>query len=557
RLGDIEKYTFLNVAGILNDKAKYFEHKVVFINSLPGAPLLPDDYLEIDNALWANAERIVVEITEQTEAGEQKIRALKHRYEQMGVPLALDDYGTGYSNIFNLLEYMPKIVKIDRSLISDIHGSPKKKRFVREIIEFCHDNDILTLAEGVENWQELRSVIRMGVDLIQGYYTARPAAEIVDCIDKDIQREIERYQKERLAGRKENVYLPDETGRVQLNYVEKSAFNCILIGKEGSSYKDVVIAGIARFKTNTHLIVAAGYKGKITLENASFAGNGGPCIDIGENAQVELELIGGTFLNKGGIRVPASASLTVTGSGNMEIYLEDRDCFGIGNDMSSAHGCILLKQDGLMTIEANGSNGICIGSGLGGNIDIRRGKYNLTANCELGICMGAFTGNTAISLKDCDIETTLAVTRGICVGTLDGDVDLQIANASVKAGAEATNAVAYGSIGSKMSRIAVHDASLSADLRGEVIVAVGSQEGTTNYKQERTSLRLLENGYRALAFGGFNDNTEVLMEDCDTLVEINTASQTDTMCKPENFHVRHGRNRFMVNGSSVEHPREV
>ncbi|MCR5033218.1 MAG: EAL domain-containing protein [Lachnospiraceae bacterium] len=555
RLGDVERYTFLNVAKIMTENERRFGHRVVFINSIPGAPMLAEDYLEIDNALWTHAGHIVVEMTEQTEAGEQKIRALKHRFEQMGVPIALDDYGTGYSNIFNLLEYMPKFVKIDRSLISDIHGSPKKKRFVREIIEFCHDNDILTLAEGVETWQELRSVIRMGVDLIQGYYTGRPGPDITGLIDLDIKREIARYQKERLAGRKENVYLPDETGRVQLNYVEKSSFNCILVGKEGTGCGDVVIAGIPHFKTNTHLIVAAGYKGRITLENASFAGNGGPCIDIGENAEVQLELIGGTYLNKGGIRIPGSSKLMICGNGNMEIYLEDRECFGIGNDMSSTHGDILLDQDGLITIEANGTNGICIGSGFGGHISIRRGKYDLSANCDLGICIGAFTGDTTISMSDCDTDMTLAVTRGIGIGTLDGDLDLLLHNSSVKCRAEATHAVAYGSLGTRMSRVNVHDASLITDLRGEVIIGIGAKDGHTELHVERATVRIVENGYKALAFGGFNEDTDVYMEDCDTGVEVNTASQTDTMCRPERFKIKHGRNRFLVNGNSVEHPR--
>ncbi len=551
----MEKYTFLNVSRILTDNASKFSHRLVFINSIPGAPLLAEDYLEIDNALWVHAQQIVVEMTEQTEAGEQKIRALKHRYEQMGIPTALDDYGTGYSNIFNLLEYMPQFVKIDRSLIADIHENPQKKRFVREIIEFCHDNDIQTLAEGVETWQEMRSVIRMGVDLIQGFYTARPNPEVLPVIDTEIKREILRYQRERVAGRKENVFLPDETGRVQLNYVEKSAYNCILVGKEGTGCGDVVIAGIARFKTNTHLIVAAGYHGKITLENASFLGNGGPCIDIGENAQVELELIGGTLLNKGGIRLPESSSLTISGNGYLNIYLEDRDCYGIGNDMQSAHGDITLMQDGVIAIEANGTNGICIGSGLGGNITVRRGKFELRANCDLGIGVGAFTGNSNVILGDCDMENTLAVTRGICVGTLEGDLNLEVFNASVKSRGEASVIIGYGSLGSRHSEVKVHDATMAADLRGEVIVGIGSKEGSTSFTQERVSLRIIENGHKALAFGGFNQDTDVYMEDSDTSVEVNTATQTDTMCEPERFKIRHGRNRFMVNGYEKEHPR--
>ena len=92
---------------------------------------------------------------------------------------------------------MPDYVKIDRSLISDIDKNPQKQHFVKDIIKFAHDNDFMALAEGVETSEEMREVIYMGVDLIQGYYTARPAQEPLQYIDEEIRNEIITYGQEK------------------------------------------------------------------------------------------------------------------------------------------------------------------------------------------------------------------------------------------------------------------------------------------------------------------------------------------------------------------------
>ncbi len=550
RFGDVEKATFLNVTRKIDELTERFGSRLVFINSIPGARVLPDDYLEIDNALWTHAGNLVVEMTEQTEASQQKIKALKRRFEQMGIPIALDDYGTGYSNVVNLMEYMPKYVKIDRSLISEIQDNPKKKRFVREIIDFCHDNDILALAEGVETWRELRAVIRMGVDLIQGFYTAKPQAEVLDGIQADLKEEIVRYQNERQAGIKEKIFLPDETGRVQLNYVEKSSYNCILVGKAGSDCGDVVISGVHGQKTHTRLVIGAGYKGTITLDNASFSG--AVCIDVGEQAEVHFVLHGANYLDKGGIRVPETATVIFEGGGSLDIHLDSEECYGIGNSQQLRYGTIIMRQDGVVNIEARGLHGICIGGGWGSTIKIEAGRYNLNLNCDRGVGIGSLFGDNDIVISSCEMDINLAVTKGVGIGSVSGSTKTLIHSAAVRCNAEATVAVGYGVMEDGRMDMHVHDASVSCVMRGEVIVGIGAKGGTTDYRQERSTLRITQNGHRALAFGGFVQDTDIYMEDCDTSVEVNSATETDTLAPAGHFYIRHGRNRFMVNGYPVE-----
>ena len=116
---------------------------------------------------------------------------------------------------------MPDYVKIDRSLISDIQDNSQKQHFVSEVINFCHANNIKALAEGVETAEELRTVIRLGTDLIQGYYVARPAAEIIDSVDSNVKMEIARYHREREDGSSESIYKAGQTNRISINNLIK------------------------------------------------------------------------------------------------------------------------------------------------------------------------------------------------------------------------------------------------------------------------------------------------------------------------------------------------
>ncbi|MDO5331945.1 MAG: EAL domain-containing protein, partial [Bacillota bacterium] len=109
--------------------------------------------------------------------------------------LAVDDYGSGQSNIQNLLRYAPNIVKIDRFLIQDVPNDTNKQLFISNIVEFARLNDMKVVGEGVENQEELQTVMGYGVDYIQGYYTARPNAEPLNELPREIFEMVEKLKK--------------------------------------------------------------------------------------------------------------------------------------------------------------------------------------------------------------------------------------------------------------------------------------------------------------------------------------------------------------------------
>lgn len=193
RLLDVERATMNNVISFVESAKEDFAGRKVFINSIPGQLLSHEEAVELGDRFVKLPDTYVIELTEQSEADDDMLHRMNHHYSKYGVEIAVDDYGTGYSNIVNLLRYMPDYVKIDRMLLSGIHENPQKQHFVKDIIIFAHENHFKVLAEGIEKVEELEKVIELDVDLIQGYYTAKPNPNVLQEIDPEIQAQIKEF----------------------------------------------------------------------------------------------------------------------------------------------------------------------------------------------------------------------------------------------------------------------------------------------------------------------------------------------------------------------------
>lgn len=548
RLNDIERATFLNILGIIDDGKEKFSGRRVFINSIPKTKLSDDDNMRVNSLLEKHSDMVVVEMTEQSELDDNEFSKIKEQYKRMNIKIAVDDYGTGYSNVQNLIRYMPDYVKIDRSLLTEIQNSSKKRHFVREIVEFCHDNGILALAEGVETAEELRTVILLGVDLIQGYYTSRPNAQILETIPYEIKQEIKLYRQEREEGKKLRVYFADKSERVLLDRLVKEDYECVVVGKNGGG--EVTIACTPGVYTKIHLSVSKGFKGSITLENVSLSNRkGNPCIDIGENCEVRLIAVGSNSLKSGGIRVHESSKLIVCGDGNLTIKVDGKGCYGIGNDLESRHGELVFEH-GVM-IENGAASGICIGSGLGGKISIIRGQFILNMTGAYGVGIGALYADTDLDLFACDITVDFSMTNGAAIGSLNGNCHAYIHSAAVKLYISGKNIVGIGTVSGEKCDVEISEANAIFDILAENCAAVAAIKGDTTFKLSRAGLHTTAEGTNALAFGGFNGNTSVKLVDSDSAVRlVNSEGHIDFISK-QSVEVSGGRARFVVNDEEV------
>lgn len=122
-----------------------------------------------------DGSHLVVETTESYVDEQPEILAcFIDQCNDMGIRIALDDFGSGYSSLQMLLRYPYNIVKLDRSLLEEITHSDKKLQFVRSIVYACHQFGIKVCMEGVETEHQNAIIREAGCDIIQGYYHYPP-----------------------------------------------------------------------------------------------------------------------------------------------------------------------------------------------------------------------------------------------------------------------------------------------------------------------------------------------------------------------------------------------
>ena len=549
RLDEIERQTFMNILSTIDSQKTQFRGRRVFINSIPDTKITGDDLSAVSELLMKHSDTAVVELIEKADPEEGELNAIKERYRNMGVKLAIDNYGAAYSNVKNLTRYMPDYVKIDRALLSEIQLSPKKRRFVREIIEFCHDNGIMALAEGIETSEELRTVILLGVDLIQGYYSGKPAAEIIDSISDEIRDEIRRFQKERQEGRDHKEYRADKDERISLSRLTREDIRTVIIGGSG----DVVLVGSGTLDTRIHLEVEEGFSGSITLDCARLSNDKGqPCIDLGDGCEVTLFLTGDNRMEMGGIRVPQSSRLSVRGSGRLVIKLDSPEYYGIGNGAGSTHGELLFDQSGSITIDAHGQTGVGIGAWDGGKISIVQGQYALNLSGDLGVGIGALFKDSVMELHDCGISSDISLSRGTAVGSLCADCDVHLYKTSARLYLAGTELVGVGSVAGSSAKVKINDSSVIVNMRGVRCSAAAALEGESFVHIERTGFRITSGGEKALAFGGYTEDNLTELINADTSVKLETDLDTGEYYSPGKVKIVGGRSRFLVNGVERE-----
>ncbi|HRO33653.1 MAG TPA: EAL domain-containing protein [Brevundimonas sp.] len=127
----------------------------------------------IDTGL--SPSRLELEITETAMITdmERTIHVLR-QLKLLGVSVAMDDFGTGYSSLSTLRAFPFDKIKLDRSFMSELDGSPQSRAIIRAVLALGESLDIPVLAEGVETQDQLEFLKAQGCDQVQGYLLGRP-----------------------------------------------------------------------------------------------------------------------------------------------------------------------------------------------------------------------------------------------------------------------------------------------------------------------------------------------------------------------------------------------
>jgi EAL domain-containing protein (putative c-di-GMP-specific phosphodiesterase class I) len=150
------------------------EHACLFVN-LHTHDLLDEDLFEPGRPLARIANRVVLEITERASLHHiVDVQARIGRLRESGFRIAVDDLGAGYAGLTSFAHLEPEVVKLDMSLVRDVHAQPTKQTLVRTMIAMCRELGMQIVAEGVETPEERDAIVEAGCDLMQGYLFAKP-----------------------------------------------------------------------------------------------------------------------------------------------------------------------------------------------------------------------------------------------------------------------------------------------------------------------------------------------------------------------------------------------
>lgn len=120
-------------------------------------------------------ENITLELTE-TYLIEQDmlVHDIMERLQESGIKSAMDDFGAGYSSLYELKNTPADIVKIDRGFVRGLTTDLFTSTFIKSITELCHDVGKIVCMEGVETKDEYEVARQLGIDMIQGFYFGKP-----------------------------------------------------------------------------------------------------------------------------------------------------------------------------------------------------------------------------------------------------------------------------------------------------------------------------------------------------------------------------------------------
>ena len=523
RLYDIERATLFNVMEYIDAHQELFAERRVFINTIPGYFLNDEDRSMLTSRYSHLLPSCTIEITESNDTDDAELMQL-HLLEHNGesCQLAIDDYGTGFSNIVNLLRYQPQVIKIDRFLIDGVDRDSNKQLFIRSTVEFAKMNGILVLAEGVERQEELSKVIELGVDLVQGFYLARPSAEVIPYIPANIQHFIieETLRFSRFGSEKKLLRASDGDELDLLNLAVNKVTDVQISGGK------VTVRGRADHYINIAFTTAPGTESTLVLKNV-YLGGDRPAITLGDDSRVTLEVLGENTFRNVGIRVPQSAHISIVGTGALNIRSLQRKGTVLGGSPSESYGHIVVDMTGRLNIQAENENSVCIGGGhkdYAEPIELRSGTIRLEALGVRSVAAGCMNGVAEVKVgRDATLLLHVVGNEAVALGTLAGHADIDC-EGSIDMTVDGERLVGIGVLGRGTGSVMLRGSLVRALMRGAHAVSIGSQEGNVKIRQECGLTDIRMEGAEACGIGS------VLIPGASTLaggevrIEINSSS---------------------------------
>ncbi|MBR4626625.1 MAG: EAL domain-containing protein [Ruminococcus sp.] len=548
----VEKLTFFNTLRLLSDNQQIFEKRKLFINCLSNSLLSDEDFNELYLNYGELLEKAVIEIVEESDATPDGIDLLKKRCRLAHSNLAIDDYGTGYSNSSNLLNYSPDYIKIDRSLISDIHNDLKKQQLVASVIEFCHENQLQALAEGVETLQEMKTVIRLGVDLIQGYYTSKPKPLLLNSIASDVKDEIIKTNLESRPNGMKKIYAAQNDTELDLLKLALEKYTDIHVYQS-----KLTIIGDPDKPVKMNISVMDNHSCELTFKNVNMiSGNSKPTITVGEYARLHLNVVKNNKLGYSGIYVPIGSQFELSGKGSLTIDCYASEGIGIGNDYDHSYGDITVDMDGTLEIISNSVDCLCIGGGFNegeSEINLRSGKIKLFLYAHNGLAVGSFNGDSLIDIAEkASLDITISGIKVTGIGSCRGISTITSA-ADIEMSCTGAQAVGIGVMEEGEGSILIKQGKINMKMRSAKHTCIGAINGSVNTKIRDAEINLDSEGDEVTGIGDAAGTGNVAVIDSTIAIKVLAGNPKDIGTGSGDLQIQNSTVSSLVNNKRISH----
>jgi len=544
QLYSIEFYTFFNSLRYYYENQDKFCGRKLFINSIPSITLSQKDLNMLIKLYGDITKNTVIEILEDDDDTDESCCAFEHIRELFGCQIAIDDYGSGYSNESKLINNNPNFIKIDITLISSIDSDMKKQILVSNIIKFASKYDIKVLAEGVETKEELKKLIELGVDFIQGFYIARPSDEILQEIPEEVRDYIveqnirfSRYDNDR------KIYNAADGEKIKLLDVALEKY--AIINVTGG---EVTLIGEQKHTIDMTVRTQNNSDCRINLDNVNLKGFEDATIQVGENAKLTLNIIGESNLHKDGIYVPGDSSLYICGGGNLNIYGSRNNGAGIGAAFTDEFGSIIIDTEGSINVVCSGDKTICIGGGCQGeNAAVRFLKGNILVKGRgiKAIGIGAAGGKFTFINTEADVTVEMSGNEVIGIGGYSGKMDI-VSSGKIYSRVDGDKLAGIGSYDGGTGRIVFTGGNVHSEVRGSEGVCVGSLGGAVEIVCGADVINAYGEGTKITGIGNGSDLASVTVSGGTVVSKILAAEA--------NCFGNDGRGLIITGGNIISNP---
>ena len=175
----IDLIVFKSAAMFMGEQIKKYDADIILGVNISVRHLMKTNFLEEVKEILQSSQlppkNLEIEITESIiiDSFENALVTLSE-LKKMGIRIAIDDFGTGYSCLSYLNNIPANLLKIDKSFIDRMNESESSKQYVEAIISMGHILGLEVISEGVEEKEQLETLLKIGCDYVQGFLWGRP-----------------------------------------------------------------------------------------------------------------------------------------------------------------------------------------------------------------------------------------------------------------------------------------------------------------------------------------------------------------------------------------------